>query len=217
MGDFMGLFSRKGAPTKPGSYEAAWPSESGLGIQSYSVEADAREAYLLYTSKRRDYEPVPEVDRDMMWDAEALIRTLAGGDPPNERPLIQGPMDVQWFAPSPSEEYEAQVLVTDRRLIVWWRAMRGLQGSLIVLDHVGMVPRADTSFRYPFQWIAGSRTDFPLSSMPRVSQFQPAAATIGAHFSSAGHANRRAMSVQKTLLHLEDKVRTTRLDETFRL
>jgi hypothetical protein len=213
----MGLFSRKGAPTKPGSYKTAWPRESGLGIGPYPLEADAQEAYLLYTSQRRESEPVPEVDREMMRDAEALICTLAGGDPPNERPLIQGPMDVQWFAPTQSEEYEAQVLITDRRLIVWWRTMRGMQGNLIVLDHVGMVPRADTSFRHPFQWIAGYRTDFPLSSMPRVTQFQPAAATIGAHFSSAGHANRRAMSVHKTLLHLEEKVRTTQLDESFRL
>lgn len=213
----MGLFSRKGRSTKPGTYKAAWPPESGLGLGPYPLEADAQEAYLLYTSQRRAAEPVPEVDRDMMWDAEVLIRTLAGGDPPNERPLIQGPMDVQWFAPSASDEHEAQVLITDRRLIMWWRTMRGISGSLIVLDHVGMVPRADTSFRHPFQWIAGYRTDFPLSSVPRISQVQPVAATIGAHFSSAGHANRRAMSVHKTLLHLEEQVRTTHVDASFRL
>ena len=213
----MGLFSRKGQPSKPGSYKAAWPPESGLGIAPYPLEAEAQEAYLLYTSERRASEPVPAIDREMMRDAEELIRKLTGGDPPNERPLVQGPVDVQWFAPWQSEEFQAQALVTDRRFIVWWSRMRGLEGSLIVLDHVGMVPRTDTSFRYPFQWIAGYRTDFPLASMPRVSRFQPAAATVDVHLSSDGHANRRAMSVHKTLLHLEEQVRTSQLDETFRL
>ena len=213
----MGLFSRKGQPSKPGSYKAAWPPESGLGMGPYPLEAEAQEAYLLYTSERRASEPVPAIDRDMMRDSEDLIRKLAGGDPPNEHPLIQGPMDVQWYAPWHSEEYEAQALITDRRLIVWWRTMRGMQGSLMILDHVGMVPREDTSFRNPFQWVGGFRTDFPLQSMPRVSQFQPAAVAMGVHFSSDGHANRRSMSVHKTLLHLEKQVRGTYLDPSFRL
>jgi len=54
----------------------------------------------------------------MMRDSEELIGKLAGGDPPNERRLIQGPVDVQWFAPWQSEEFQAQGLVTDHRFIV---------------------------------------------------------------------------------------------------
>ena len=116
----MGIFSRKGEPSKPGSYKTDWPQESGLGVGPYSQEAEAQDAYLLYTSERRDSEPVPQIDKPMMQEAERLIMTLAGGDPPNERPLIQGPIDVQWFAPAFTTEFAAQALITDRRFIFWW-------------------------------------------------------------------------------------------------
>jgi len=204
----MGLFSRKSAPSKAGNYQAAWPAESGLGRKPYSDEADAQEDYLIYTPDRRKAENVPAEDMAVMSAANTMLYELAAGAPVNEVPLIQGPVDVQWVNPDVfGPEFAAEMLITDRRVILWWEKMRGLPGSLVIIDHLGMIPRSEKIRLNPYIWVGGILIDYPVRIPPNARQFERAMFTVGVHFSSDGHANRRSMSVQATLNELEDRYR----------
>lgn len=214
----MGFFSRKGAPSKPGSYKTLWPEESGLGSGPYQLEADSQKQYLLYTSARRANEPVPMEDMSVMQNANSLLFELAAGTPVNELPLIQGPMDVQWMAASSMPEmFAAEVLITDRRVLVWWPNMRGIDGQLVVLHHFELIPRSDPRFDYPYVWSSGIRIQYPIHRQVMAAQMPKVGVIIKVHFSSDGHANRRSMSVSETLFHLEEQVRGGNVGPNFRL
>ncbi|MCF8537179.1 MAG: hypothetical protein K9G75_04615 [Candidatus Nanopelagicales bacterium] len=204
----MGLFSRKGAPSKAGSYSTSWPAESGLGRGPYSVEAEQQEAYLIYTPERRARENVPAEDMAVMTRANTLLFEMSAGTPVNEVPLIQGPVDVEWSNPAlGDQEFAAQMLITDRRVLLWWEKMRAMSGSLVILDHLSMVPRSETRRLTPYMWTSGIIADYPISTPPQARQFERAMFTVGVHFSNDGHSNRRSRSVQATLNELEDRYR----------
>lgn len=203
----MGLFNRKGAPSKAGSYRSLWPHESGLGGAQGPMDDEARRQYLIYTPQRRATENVPAEDMAVMTRANTLLYELAAGTPVNEVPLIQGPVDVQWVNPNLGPEFAADLLITDRRVIVWWERMRGMPGQLVILDHLGMVPRPEAIRRNPYMWASGIITGYPVVMPPAASQMAQVMFTLGVHFSADGHANRRSMSVQATLNALEDRLR----------
>ena len=213
----MGLFGKKESVSKPGSYKAAWPKESGLGVGPYSLEAEAQEEYLLYTSERRRQEAVPVEDMPVMQAANSLLYEMAAGTPVNELPLIQGPIDINWISASVPMPFPAEMLITDRRVLVWWPAARGRDGLLLILHHTDMMPRADTRVSMPFNWRGGMRIKYPFGNPPMGGQMPLIGITFGVHFSRDEHANRRSMSVQKTLLHLESEVRGGRVTPEFRL
>lgn len=213
----MGLFSRKGRPSKPGTYKTAWPRESGLGVGPYQLEADRQESYLLYTSARRAEEPVPLEDMPVMQSANSLLYELAAGTPVNELPLIQGPIDVNWMSASMPGEFPAEVLVTDRRVLIWWPPTRGIDGQLVVLHHFDLIPRSDPRVSQPWQWAGGMRILYPIKDQVMGAQMPAVGVTLRVHFSSDGHANRRSMSVHKTLLYLEDQVRSGNVNPDYRL
>ncbi len=80
----MGLFSDKDQTSKPGSFQVAWPKESGLGVGSYSLEAEAQERYLIYTADRRSQESVPVEDMPVMQAAKRQERAI----PPFRTPQV---------------------------------------------------------------------------------------------------------------------------------
>lgn len=212
----MGLFSGRQKPTKPGKYEAAWPRESGLGTRPYPEEKDAREKYLLYTTARRSAEPVPVEDMEVMQAANSLLFELAAGTPPNELPLIQGPMDVNLM--NPAGEFVAEVLITDRRILMWWPTNPVIEGQLVIRHHFDIIPRPEVRASTPMCWLGGMRIEYPIRGhQPRAADLPMNYSTHTPHFSSDGHANRRAMSVSNTLLYLEDQVRSGIVDEHYRL
>lgn len=213
----MGLFSKKGKPSSPGSYRTAWPQESGLGVGPYQAEADAQDAYLLYTSARRQAEPVPREDMPVMQAANALLYELSAGTPVNELPLIQGPIDVNWMSGSMPGEFAAEALITDRRVLVWWPSMRGIDGQLVVLHHFDLIPRSEPRVSVPLEWMGGMRIRYPIGNELMGGQLPRVGGTFRVHFSSDGHANRRSMSVQKTLHYLEDQVRAGVVTPDYRL
>ena len=200
----MGLFgNRGGGPTKPGKYETAWPKSSGLGVEPYAAEADRREAYLVYTSERRATENVPPEDMKVMEEANTLLYKMAAGTPVNEVPLIQGPIDIRWMASASSEAYAANALVTDRRFLVWWERQGKRQPGLMVLEHLGMLPRPDVRASLPYRWVSVLATDWPVRIPADTRVYSNATFTVGVHLSSDAHANRRSMSVQATLQEVE--------------
>lgn len=213
----MGWLSRQGRPSKPGSYSTAWPKESGLGTGSYQAEAEAQEAYLLYTSSRRQSEPVPREDMPVMQAANSLLYELAAGTPVNELPLIQGPVDVEWTSASMPGAFAAEALITDRRFLVWWPSLRGVEGQLVVLHHFDMIPRSDRSVSVPLEWAGGMRILYPIGDEIIGGPMSRVGATFRVHFSNDGHANRRSMSVQKTLHYLEEEVLAGGVTPEYRL
>lgn len=213
----MGLFSRKGQPSGPGSYKAEWPRESGLGVGPYQQEADSQAQYLIYTSERRATEPVPIEDMSVMQSANSLLYEMSAGTPVNELPLIEGPIDVHWAAASMPGPFAAEALITDRRFIVWWPSMRGIEGQLVILHHFDMIPRSEVRVREPITWKGGMRVRYPFGNPPMGAQMPAVGATFEVHFSADGHANRRSMSVQATLLYLEDQVRRGIVTPGYRL
>jgi len=60
----------------------------------------------------------------------------------------------------------------------------------------------------PFNWVGGMRIPYPLGIPLLGAQMPRMGVTFGVHFSDEGHANRRSLSVQATLLHLEEQVRS---------
>jgi len=133
---------------------------------------------------------------------------MSAGTPVNEVPLIQGPVDVEWSNPAlGDQEFAAQMLITDRRVLLWWERMRAMSGSLVILDHLSMVPRPETRRLTPYMWTSGIIADYPVSTPPQARQFERAMFTVGVHFSNDGHSNRRSRSVQATLNALEDRYR----------
>jgi hypothetical protein len=202
----MGLFSRKGAPTKPGRYSTSWPRESGLGTRPYLEEREAQEAYLTYTSERRRSENVPAEDMAVMSASNDLLYRLAGGTPVKEVPLIQGPVDIEWFQPFGSDLYSGEALVTDRRVLVWWESMRARPSSIAIFDHVAMIPRPEQTFSAPYGWHSALYAPLPVDLAKGARRLQPAMLRISVHFSSDGHANRRTASVVETLHELERRV-----------
>lgn len=216
-GGEMGLFSGKKQTTKAGSYRAAWPKESGLGVGPYSLEAEAQDAYLLYTSDRRRREPVPLEDMPVMQAANGLLYEMAAGTPVNELPLIQGPIDINWISASVPVPFPAEMLITDRRVLIWYPSARGRDGQLLILHHFDMIPRTDVRVSMPFNWLGGMRVKYPFGNPPMGGQMPRIGITFGVHFSGDEHANRRSMSVHKTLLHLESEVRSGKVDSDYRL
>ena len=201
----MGIFGKKPQPTRPGSYKSEWPKESGLGVRSHQEEQDAQERYLIYTSERRRFEPVAAEDMETMDAAMSLLYRMSGGTPVNEVPLIQGPVDIQWFSPGQTSLYVAEALVTDRRFIMWWTAAPGRRSQLVVLDHLFLTPRSEKFASVPYQWNNALVTDYPVQ-VPAISKgYHNPAVTIGVHFSSDGHSNRRSMSIKATLNEIEDR------------
>lgn len=204
----MGLFSgKKNHASKPGSYQVSWPKESGLGQGPYQFEAEAQDTYLVYTSRRRATEPVPLEDMPVMHSANSLLYEMAAGTPVNELPLVQGPIDINWISASVPVPIAGHMLITDRRVIVWYPPMRGTDGQLLMLHHFDLIPRSDIGVSMPFRWGGGMRVSYPFGTPLMAAQMPLIGITFGVHFSSDGHANRRSMSVQATLMHLEAEVR----------
>jgi len=201
----MGIFGRKGAPSKAGAYSMAWPQESGLAGGAY--DATAAEAYLIYTSERRAVENVPREDMPAMTQAHSLLYELAAGTPINETPLIQGPIDIKWINPAFGPVVMAVMVLTDRSVLVWWERIRGAGSSLVILHHIDLLPRADTARLNPYVWRGGIVTDYPVTNPPAAAHFETAMLTLGVHFTSDGHANRRSRSVISTMREVEDRVR----------
>jgi hypothetical protein len=213
----MGLFSKKNQASKAGPYEVAWPSESGLGINTYSIEAEARDQYLIYTTERRKRENVPLEDMPAMQAANSLLYEMSAGTPVNEMPLIQGPIDINWISASVSVPFPAEMLITDRRVLMWWSPASGREGQLLILHHFDMIPRTEVRASMPFNWSSGIRAKYPLGNPPMTGQMPRIGVTVGVHFSKDAHANRRSMSIQSTLLHLESEVRNGKVTPEYRL
>jgi hypothetical protein len=204
----MGLFGRKNAPTKAGSYKTGWPKSSGLGVGPYSAESERQEAYLLYTSARRRTEAIPQEDVAIMSEAANLLTRMAGGDPVNEIPLIAGEVDVRGPYDSPDLAFRANAMVTDRRLLLWWQGVRDRRDEMFVFNHVDMVPRDDPAFGVPYAWVSGIATPFPIQIPPKARQFTMTGLVISVHFSSDAQGNRRTESVVRTLREVEARRRT---------
>jgi hypothetical protein len=216
-GTAVGLFSKKDQTIKPGSFQVAWPKESGLGVGPYSLEAEAQERYLIYTADRRSQESVPVEDMPVMQAANSLLFEMAAGTPVNELPLIQGPIDINWISASVPMPFPAEMLITDRRVLVWWASDRDRDGLLLILHHFEMIPREDVRVSMPFDWSGGIRIKYPIGNTPMGGQMPRIGVTFGVHFSKDEHGNRRSMSVYSTLLHLESEVRSGRVTPEYRL
>lgn len=201
----MGLFGRKGAATKAGSYKTAWPKQSGLGIRSYMEEADAQQEYLIYTSERVGREPVPQEDSAVMDRAIALLERLPDRTPAGELSLVTGPVDIEWNGLMQPESFAAQALLTNRRLIIWWESLRGRGSGLIIFRHDEMIPRTEVAARLPYVWQSIESADFSMSLSSQTKTGHNAAVVLGVHFDNDQHANRRSMSVQATLNEIEER------------
>lgn len=203
----MGLFSNKNAPTKAGSYKTAWPKSSGLGLGPYSAEADRQEAYTVYTSARRRSEPIPAEDAATMNAALALLQQMAGEDPLNEVPLIQGEVDARLFDEPSGSTFRATAMVTDQRFLMWWQGVRGRADEMLIAAHQFMIPRPQGQAGLPFMWEEPIATPFPIRIPATGRQYRRGGVHISPHFSSDAQANRRAMSVVNTLREVEQRVR----------
>ena len=200
----VGLFGKKaGAPSKAGSFQTAWPKASGLGVGPYAAEADAQEAYLVYTSERRAAEAVPAEDVAVMSNALAMLNRMADGTPLNEVPLIQGELDVRMYDDAPSDTFCANAMVTDRRLLLWWQGIRGRSDELLIFGHDFMIPRREVNVALPYMWSSAIVTQYPIRSPATVRQYGEVGVYVRVHFGADAHGNRRSMSVQSTLREVE--------------
>ena len=163
---------------------------------------------ILRRRQRRATESVPLEDMPVMHAANSLLYEMAAGTPVNELPLIQGPTDINWISASVPVPFPAEMLITDKRIITWWPTMRGIDGALMIHHHFDMIPRTDTRVAMPFNWAGGMRIQYPFGNPLLGAQMPRIGVTFGVHFANEGHANRRSLSVQATLLHLEEQVRS---------
>ena len=208
----MGIFGKRaGAPTKQGNFEIAWPQSSGLGVASQHTVASKQTAYLVYTSARRRKEPIPAEDSVVMAQALDLLKVMANGDPLNEVPLIQGELDIQMWDEPWSARFCANAVVTERRLLLWWKGVRGRSDQMIILGHDFMSPRFDEKGKRvqgtnPYMWFGAIFTPFPPRMPPIGWQSEEFGVRVEAHLGSDAQANRRSMSVRNTLLEVERRV-----------
>jgi hypothetical protein len=190
----MGLFrSNHVKPSKPGTYQFAWPVASGLGMGLYPEESEARTNYLIYSSERRVKEGWASED------VNALNETISILSPLNYDigfPVVTGPVDLHLLNEVGGSEFSGQALITDRATIIWWVGHKGHLGQYAILRHPDLKPKVEDAFGYHFWWRDGGLGILPV---PGVEIYSSLGFSVKPHFSNDGHANRRGASVQATL------------------
>ena len=193
----MGIFGNKSKPSKAGSYSFQWPVASGLGQGPYGLEAERQQDYLVYTSKRRKSEAIPQEDAVAMASASTLLQQIGIAA---DLLLIAGPVDLRSLDTAQGNEFSAQAAVTDRHTVLWWSNRRGYQDEYLLLPHQNLMPKAEGGFGFHFIWIEGGAGDIPPS--PSLRRISSPGFALTPHFSKDGHGNRRGASVQSTLQHV---------------